>query len=111
MTNLIKPILTEKTMRLAKKSQFTFAVEPQVSQEAIAETVAALFKVDVLRVNKQTLPAKSKRSGKKRLPTIGSKRYKAIVTLKPGQSIEYWQTEDKKKSKKKAPIAKAKGAK
>lgn len=83
-------------MRLAKKSQFTFAVNSQTTKDTIKDAVTKLFKVDVISVNKINLFAKTKRTGKKRLESVGSRRYKAVVTLKPGQSIEYWQTEDKK---------------
>ncbi len=105
---LLKPVITEKTMRLANAGQFTFAVTGQVIKSQVAAKVRDMFKVDVVRVNMINLPAKPRRTGTRRLTTPGSKRFKAIVTLKPGQTIAYFEPE---KPKKKAPVAKAKGAK
>ena len=101
---LLKPIITEKTMRLAAAGQFTFAVTGLVIKSQVAAVVQEMFKVDVIRVNMINLPAKPRRTGTRRIMTSGKKRFKAIVTLKPGQTIAYFEAEkkeDKKTTKKK----------
>lgn len=106
----LKPIITEKTMRLAKAGQFSFAVDGELTKPQLERKISDWFKVEVTRVNVINLPAKSRRTGSRRLSSGQSRRFKAIVTLKPGQTIEYFEAE-KKETKKKAPAVKAKGGK
>jgi len=104
MTNLdlLKPVITEKSMRLAQSGQFTFNVSLSASKASIAASVEDIFKVQVLDVNIIKLKAKKRRSGKRRLLSFSPSRKKAIVTLKSGQSIEYFELpKEKSKSKKK----------
>ncbi|MFC1627085.1 50S ribosomal protein L23 [Patescibacteria group bacterium] len=104
LQNIIKPIMTEKSFLLAQKGQFTFHITPSATKTTVKQAVQDLFKVDVINVRIINLPKKSKKSGKKRLTTFSASRKKAVVTLKAGQSIEYFQLpdDDKKKSKSKA---------
>ncbi len=98
---LLKPLLTEKTMLLAQKQgQFTFVVEPTATKDAIAKTVADQFKVNVLKVTTSVIKAKTKRTGKRRLPKLGEDAKKAMVTLKAGQMIEFFKLPEEKKTKK-----------
>lgn len=107
ITNLVKPIITEKSMILAQSGQFSFSVGQQASKSSIKVAVEAMFKVNVLKVNVINLPAKMRRSGKKRLSSTTGSRKRAIVTLKSGQMIEYFKLpEEKKKGKKPASTAK-----
>ena len=95
----LKPIITEKTMRLAKMGQFSFAIDGGMTKPQIAAAVDELFKVNTVRVNIVNLPGKTRRTGTRRLPTLGQKRFKAVVTLKPGQKIEYFESKEEKKKK------------
>jgi len=94
---LKRPIITEKTLILAQDSRFTFEVDLKASKHQIAELVAKQFKVDVVKVSTITTNGKEKRFGSKRKPTKLSDTKKAIVTLKKGQKIDYFDVvEDKK---------------
>jgi len=86
---LIKPVITEKTLMLAKtQSAFTFEVAQSATKDQVSTLVAQLYNVDVKAVN-TIMGHKSLRStGKKRLKRPASKVKKAIVTLKAGQVIE-----------------------
>ena len=78
---LLKPIITEKSMVLAKTGRFTFSVTPEMTKSQIKTEIESLFAVNVLSV---------------RTP-----RFKAIVTLKPGQKIEYFELPKARKEPKK----------
>jgi len=106
ISNLLKPIITEKSLKLAEASQFSFLITPQATKTSVKQAVEEFFNVTVLKVRILKLAGKTRRSGKKRLPAKSPDRKKAIVTLKPGETIDYFQLPDKKaKSKTKAKLA------
>lgn len=74
---LLKPLLSEKTMRLAQEGQFTFSVIKSATKSAIARAVESQFKVNAVKVT--------------------TSKNKAVVTLKPGQTIEFFQLPKKSK--------------
>jgi large subunit ribosomal protein L23 len=81
-------LLTEKANKQsAELGQYTFEVSKSANKHAIAEAVAATFKVTVRRVNTQNYPGKNKRS-RQGTPSTTSEWKKAIVTLKAGDKIE-----------------------
>ena len=89
---LIKyPILTEKTVELLQKNQYSFAVDPKSDKPSIKAAVEQLFNVKVVSVNTSLLPLKKRRVGK----FIGKKaRYKrAIVKLASEDSISLFEEE------------------
>jgi large subunit ribosomal protein L23 len=85
------PILTEKTIRLFEQNQYSFAVDSKVNKNLIKVAVEQLFSVKVLSVNTSRLPLKKRRVGK----FIGKKpqHKKAIVTLAPENSINFFEKE------------------
>lgn len=86
---LIKPVITEKSLALAQtKSAFTFEVARTATKDQISTLVAQLYSVDVRAVNTIMGHKSLKSAGAKRLKRAQSKVKKAIVTLKPGQTIE-----------------------
>lgn len=83
---LLKPIITEKSMALAQTGQFTFSVTRAMTKSQIKTAIESLFSVNVVSV---------------RTLSLAANRFKAIVTLKKGQTIEYFELpKEKKKSKK-----------
>ena len=100
---LLKPVITENSFSLVKNSQFTFYVNRFATKTTIAAAVKELFNVDVIKVKTLKIKGKTKKSGKKRFTSTTSDKKKAIITLKQGQTIEYFQLpeeKDKSKSKK-----------
>jgi len=88
-----RPIVTERAMRLAdEESKYTFEVAPEANKIQIKEAVETIFKVEVVKVNTITVPGKRRRDFR-RPTTYGRtpKRKKAIVTLRPGQRIEFYE--------------------
>ena len=87
---LIKyPILTEKTVELLQKNQYSFAVDPKADKPSIKTAVEQLFDVKVVSVNTSLQPLCKRRVGK----FIGTRaRYKrAIVTLVSEDSITFFE--------------------
>lgn len=100
---LIKPIITEKSYRIAagdKKSakQFTFQVAKKLNSNEIKKLVEKIFDVQVTKV--RTLNTPGKKIVFKRI--IGEKKgyKKAILTLKPGQTIKAFEMEELKEKDK-----------
>ena len=89
--NLIKyPILTEKAVRLFKQNQYSFAVSRKANKSVIKTAIETLFDVKVISVNTLTQQRKKRRVGR----FVGQKTQnkRAIVTLRPGDSINIMET-------------------
>jgi len=102
LNSIIKPIISEKSMNLAQSGQYTFRVSLNASKNMIKQAIQQLFNVTVVSVKTLKAKGKIKRTGKKRLISKQPDIKKAIVTLKPGESIKYFEAKDKKSKKKKA---------
>jgi large subunit ribosomal protein L23 len=84
------PHLTEKSVRQKEEhNKVTFLVEPTANKVEIARTVEQMFKVTVLDVNTVSGKGKLKRVG--RYQGRRSDWKKAILTLKAGDKIEYFE--------------------
>jgi large subunit ribosomal protein L23 len=82
---LIKPVVTEKSSGLMAEGKYTFRVDKAANKIEIKYAVESIFKVDVADVRTMNMPGKLKRQGKTQGMTPAWK--KAIVTLKPGQTL------------------------
>lgn len=84
-----RPLNTEKTT-LQKESvnQVTFEVDQRANRIEIGRSVEEVFKVKVANVNTMHVKGKIKRRGR----TLGKRKdwKKAIVTLMPGERIEFF---------------------
>ncbi len=85
MNNIIKAQVTEKSLSLAAKGQYTFRVRPGTSKGKVAVEVHRLYKVDPIDVHLQHIPGKVKTRG--RFVGKRSAIHKAIVRLKDNQKI------------------------
>ncbi|MDM7915478.1 MAG: 50S ribosomal protein L23 [Candidatus Eisenbacteria bacterium] len=82
-----KALITEKGARLRNKNNsYMFRVSPDANKIEIGNAIEEIFKVDVLEVRTINVLGKIKRLGR----TSGrrSSWKKAVVTLKPGQTID-----------------------
>lgn len=86
---LIKPIVTEKTTMMMSDGKYTFQVPLNANKVEIRKAVEQIFKVKVAKVSTLRIMGKMKRMGK----YIGKRPdyKKAIVTLKEGESIEFFE--------------------
>ncbi len=87
---LLRPVITEKGTTLKDEhNQVIFEVDPRSNKSEIKKAVEKLFKVKVLAVHTQNRLGKRKRLGR----TVGRRKNwkKAIVTLREGDRIEYFE--------------------
>lgn len=84
------PVVSEKsTMQKEVSNQLTFEVDRKANRIEIKKAVQSLFSVQVLDVRTLQVKGKHKRRGR----IIGKRRdwKKAVVTLKPGERIEFFE--------------------
>ena len=86
---LIRPIVTEKSTALMEQGKYTFRVPLAATKVQIRQAVEQIFKVKVQAVNTMRYEGKVKRLGS----TQGRRSdwKKAVVTLKPGETIELFE--------------------
>ena len=86
---LLAPHVSEKSYSLIPDRKYTFKVHPDAHKTQVRQAVEELFDVRVVRVNIVKVQAKPKRRGTFRGTRPGWK--KAIVQLRPGESIEIFE--------------------
>ena len=86
---LLAPVLSEKSYAATETGKYTFRVHPDAHRTQIRQAVETLFDVKVLRVNVVKVQPKPKRRGMIKGTRPGWK--KAIVQLRPGDTIEFFQ--------------------
>ncbi|HEX8157561.1 MAG TPA: 50S ribosomal protein L23 [Solirubrobacteraceae bacterium] len=86
---IIRPVVSDKSYQLATIGKYVFRVHPDAHKTQIRQAVEALFEVDVVDVRTLSVRSKPKRRGQIRGRTRSWK--KAIVQLRPGQSIPIYQ--------------------
>ncbi len=87
---IIKPLITEKsTLQKEMNNQIAFAVNPRANKIEISQAVEQAFKVKVIKVRTIKMKGKKRRMGR----TFGKQPdwKKAIVTLAPGDHIEFFE--------------------
>ncbi len=87
---IIEPMVTEKsTVAREKYNRYTFKVVPNATKPQIAKAVEEIFEVTVLEVRTIKMQGKVKRLGR----NIGRRSAwkKAIVTLKEGDSVDFFE--------------------
>jgi len=85
-----RPLITEKsTIQKEMNNQLAFEVDRRANKIEIKKAVERIFKVQVEDVRTQNYQGKIKRLGR----NLGRRRHwkKAVVTLKPGQKIEFFE--------------------
>lgn len=85
---IIRPIITEKTMKEAKNGKCSFEVLKEADKVRIKNAVEKKFSVQVTGVTTLIVKGKTKRIGKRRVETVRTSWKKAVVTLKKGQKID-----------------------
>jgi large subunit ribosomal protein L23 len=82
---LLRPVISEKSLRLADEGKYTFIVTPDSHKTQIRQAIEELFDVKVVGVRTSSVKSKPKRRGQ----TSGRTRQwkKAIVQVREGDSI------------------------
>lgn len=86
---LIAPVVSEKSYGQIAQNRYTFKVHQDAHKTQVRQAVEELFDVKVVRVAIIKVQAKPKRRGAFKGIRPGWK--KAVVQLKPGDSIEIFE--------------------
>ena len=86
---LRRPLITEKSTNLQAEGKYAFEVAGKANKLQVKQAVETAFKVKVTGVNVLTMPGKTRRVGRRQVQTQSWK--KAIVTLSPGDKIEFFE--------------------
>ncbi len=88
---MIRPIITEKSLTMAQKGWYTFAVGELDRKEDISKRVNAAFKVDVVSIRTIKMHGKVRRYGRGMRTVRHEDWKKALVQLKKGQKIDVFE--------------------
>jgi large subunit ribosomal protein L23 len=94
MSILKKPLITEKSTALSEKlSQYGFLVEKTATKPEIIKAIETMYSVNVTGISTMVYAGKTKSRFTKKGLFAGRKPAfkKAIVTLKDGQTIDFFQ--------------------
>jgi large subunit ribosomal protein L23 len=87
---LKRPLITEKsTIVKDEHNKLVFEVDRGANKIEIKQAVEQIFKVDVIDVTTLTVKGKRKRVG--RMFTKRPDWKKAVVTIKPGQQVKFFE--------------------
>jgi large subunit ribosomal protein L23 len=86
---IVRPVISEKSYDLIEHNRYTFEVAKSASKPQIADAVSEIFGVTVTNVNTMNVTGKPRRVRIAKGKTRDWK--KAIVTLRDGDSIEFFQ--------------------
>ncbi|MRR11964.1 50S ribosomal protein L23 [bacterium] len=86
---IVRPIVSERSFEMIEHGRYTFEVDKRASKPQIASAVAEIFGVTVTGVNTMNVSGKPRRLRQAKGLTRAWK--KAIVTLKDGDSIEFFE--------------------
>jgi len=87
---LRRPLITEKYTALQAYGKYAFEVVGEATKPQIKQAVEKVFDVKVSAVNVMMVAGKRRRLGTRQLPARSWK--KAIVTLKPGHKVEFFES-------------------
>ena len=93
---ILRPVVSEKSIDQSTRGKYTFRVHPDANKIQIKAAIEELYasdKVTVVAVNVLTRRPKTKQRGTKRGRVTGqvSGWRKAVVTLAPGQKIQFFE--------------------
>ncbi len=86
---IIRPVISEKSYDMIAVNRYTFEVAKTASKPQIAAAITDIFGVTVTSVNTMNVTGKPRRVRVAKGKTRDWK--KAVVTLKEGDSIEFFQ--------------------
>lgn len=86
---IVKPLITEKTMKLVDEGKYTFEVKQGANKVEVKKAVEELFDVKVTAVNMINAQRKKRRVGK--YEGLRPAVQKAIVSLAEGQKLDVFE--------------------
>lgn len=92
MIVLKRPIITEKSMKLAERHLYTFEVDKNATKAAISKVVSDKFNVKVLKVKTLNLKSETKMQRRARKFYRTQSYKKAMVQIAKNQKIAIFET-------------------
>jgi ribosomal protein L23 len=92
---MLKPVLTEKSLALAKKGGYTFLVDLAMTKNQIREVIEKTFGVNVTRLRTLKIGQELKKNAQGRKCFIASQK-KAICCLADKQKIDLFEQKESK---------------
>ena len=86
---IVAPWITEASTQAVELNKYVFEVAKKARKEEIERAIENIFEVKVTSVNTVSIPRKARMRG--RTPGFRSGRKKALVTLKEGDRIEFFE--------------------
>lgn len=99
-----KPVITEKSLKMAKDGLYTFVVDSLARKQTIARAIEKLFDVKVIKVKTTNLKDEIKLQRGRRGYFKKSGFRKAIVQLKEGQKIALFEAQEGAKEEEKEQV-------
>jgi len=90
---LKKPVVTEKSMKLADKNLYTFEVAASADKKSVARAVSERFGVKVLAVKIVNIKGKLKMQRRVRKSYKLSDTKKAVVQVEKGKKLSIFETQ------------------
>lgn len=88
---IIRPIVTEKSMKISDENKITFMVSKDANKVSVAQAIQEIYNIKPEKVNIVNVHPKIRRVGRYSGKTNAYK--KAIVKLPEGQSIDIFSVE------------------
>jgi len=95
-TIIKKPLITEKAMRMAQDNRYTFIVDQKANKGQIKEAVRQFLKVEPVRVWTMKVKGEERWSSGRRRKIKMANFKKAIVEIKKGQKLDFYESLEKK---------------
>lgn len=87
---MLKPVFTEKSLRMAASGKYTFWVDVNATKLEIKALIARIFNVHVVNINTIKKAGESGRNARgRRFTKLVTK--KAVVELKDGEKIDIYE--------------------
>lgn len=88
-----RPIISEKSMKLAGNGLYTFLVNKEADKPEIRQAIEEQFGVDVVSIKTINVKSRRKMQRNRRGYTVQPASKKALVLLKSGQKLAIFETE------------------
>lgn len=92
----LTPILTEKSLNIAKEGKYTFVVDPKLNKEEIRKLIDSVYGVHVKSIRTLNYKAGEKRNARGRKVAIKAFK-KAVVVLSKDEKIDAFEVKKGKK--------------
>ena len=91
---LVRPVISEKAVRVAGENQYMFIVNAAARKEEIKKAVEQHYDVEVVDIQTAQFRQTPRRQTKRRVENPAVLQKKAYVTLKQGQSLNLLESDE-----------------